>query len=67
MTKAPPIHPMWVIDEYAINLARDVCIKPPSPPTTTEQPIKILTPPMLGLKDLIKLRGAIFCHVNKIA
>ena len=41
--------------------------KPPIPPTTTEQPIKTLIPQLLNTNERIKLKGAIFCHVNKIA
>ena len=33
----------------------------------TEQPIKTRIPPLLNINELIKLKGAIFCHVNKIA
>lgn len=63
------IHPMWVIDEYAIIVRRWDWLIPIRPPVIALSPainsINI-TNELVNMK-LIIISGAIFCHVDKIS
>ena len=60
-------HPVWLMDENAIILRRDVWLRPPTEPTITEM---MIINEMRATGDvvvyLIKVSGANFCHVMRI-
>jgi len=62
------IHPMWVMEEYAIIVRRWDWFMPSIPPITAFSPAKVnitYAVDWVKVNDII-INGASFCHVERI-
>lgn len=64
--EALSIQPIWLIDEKAIILRKEVWLKPPTAPTTAESMAVKASIFNGGFRYNNIIKGAIFCHVIKI-